>query len=162
MARNDNKKYLEEEFETYLISRDIPFAREVYIDENIGKKGLEKRRWKFDFVISPILIESDSDKLILDNSRSQILVEIQGGIYMRKSGHNTPDGITKHAEKENWASLLGHKIIKLTTIHFHERKSYIMDLLDVMSGHGDPDKLKMNYKKAVTKKRATKRRIKKK
>jgi len=144
----DKKSYLEDIFEHLLVSRDIPYAREVYVDD--------KRKWRYDFVIAPVLLPNNLSKFMLDNSVSQILVEIQGGIYMRKSGHNTPNGITNHAEKENWTSLLGHKIIKLTTIHFVERIDYIIDLLDTIEGKVDPDKLKMNYKKAA-KKRAKKK-----
>ncbi len=35
------------------------------------------------------------------------LIEIQGGIYMRKGGHNTGRGIARDCEKANLANLAG-------------------------------------------------------
>ena len=42
----------------------------------------------------------------------RVLIEIQGGIFMDKSGHNTGKGITRDINKVNLASLEGYKIFQ--------------------------------------------------
>ena len=46
--------------------------------------------------------------------RQRVAVEIQGGIWMRKGGHNTGRGISRDAEKLNEAQFLGWRIFQLT------------------------------------------------
>ena len=47
---------------------------------------------------------------------SRVVVECQGGIYI-KSGHTTPSGITRDAEKINYATLHGWHILVVTADH---------------------------------------------
>ena len=60
-----------------------------------------RRKWRFDFAWP-------SEMLAL---------EVEGGIYMDKSGHNTAAGITRDCEKYNEAALLGWKVIRVTSDH---------------------------------------------
>lgn len=60
-----------------------------------------KRKWRFDMAWPEI----------------KLAVEIEGGIHMAKSGHNTPAGITRDIEKGNEAALLGWTVIRVTGEH---------------------------------------------
>ena len=44
---------------------------------------------------------------------AKLLVEVQGGIWMDKSGHNTGYGLHRDYEKVNYASLNGWKILQV-------------------------------------------------
>ena len=57
-----------------------------------------KRRWRLDFAWV--------DK--------KIGVEVEGGIWLPRSGHNTGVGISRDVEKGNALTLLGLKLIRLT------------------------------------------------
>jgi len=57
-----------------------------------------KRKWRFDFAWPD----------------RRIAVEVQGGIYMAKSGHNTAAGITRDCEKGNEAVVLGWRVLSVT------------------------------------------------
>jgi len=46
---------------------------------------------------------------------SRTLLEIQGGTWMEKGGHNTGSGIRRDAEKTNFAQFAGYAIIQITT-----------------------------------------------
>lgn len=46
---------------------------------------------------------------------SRTLLEIQGGVWMAKGGHNTGQGIARDCEKANFAQYNGYAIILLTT-----------------------------------------------
>lgn len=81
---------LEEEFAFQLKTAGIPFEREV--------KFCPDRKFMADFMIG--------DKLI---------VEINGGTWMRKSGHNTGVGIQRDYEKANRAQLLGYVYLQFTS-----------------------------------------------
>jgi len=57
-----------------------------------------KRRWRLDFAWV--------DK--------KIGVEVEGGIWLPRSGHNTGVGISRDVEKGNSLTLLGWKLIRVT------------------------------------------------
>lgn len=122
------KSGLEDKFAMILIANSIPYEREVYIHN--------KRKWRFDFALNPDLIQVKKRKMI--NPRTKhILIEIQGGIYSR-GRHNRASGMTADCEKENYANLMGHCLLKFTTNHFRDLK-YIMEFI-------------LLYKKNLTKK----------
>ncbi len=58
------------------------------------------RKWRFDFAIM-----RDGVKLA---------VEVEGGLFMRHSGHNTAKGIMRDMEKANAASSLGWVLMRFT------------------------------------------------
>lgn len=60
-----------------------------------------RRKWRFDFAWPG----------------EMLALEVEGGIYMDKSGHNTAAGITRDCEKYNEAVLLGWKVIRVTSDH---------------------------------------------
>ncbi len=82
-----------------------------WLDENIGMwcrlQGLtllkehrvvEGRRWRFDYYMPEI----------------KTAIEYEGGIYMRRGGHNTAAGIHRDIEKYEAAQNQGIKVIRLT------------------------------------------------
>lgn len=72
----------------------LPYAREY--------RAIAGRRFRFDFVIG----EPDKDRL---------LVEVQGGIWMRgKSGHSSGRGLARDYEKYNLAVLQGWRVLLMT------------------------------------------------
>lgn len=69
---------------------EIKFEQEV--------KVIPYRLFRFDFAITG----------------TKYLIEIQGGIWMNKSGHNTGGGISRDVEKNNLAELLGYHVLFFT------------------------------------------------
>jgi hypothetical protein len=71
-------------------------------------KFCEDRQWRSDFVwlLPP-------DRLPLKG----VILEVEGGIFMKKSGHNTGVAITRDIEKGNEAALLGYLVIRSTKYH---------------------------------------------
>ncbi len=45
---------------------------------------------------------------------AKLIVEINGGVWMQKSGHNTAKGIQRDYEKSNEAQLLGYTYLQYT------------------------------------------------
>ena len=82
---------LEDKLEFQLKSAKITgFTREY--------KFHSKRRWRLDFAW-------------IDQ---KIGVEVEGGIWLPRSGHNTGVGISRDVEKGNALTLLGWKLIRVT------------------------------------------------
>ena len=82
---------LEDKLEFQLKSAKITgFTREY--------KFHSKRRWRLDFAW-------------IDQ---KIGVEVEGGIWLPRSGHNTGVGISRDVEKGNSLTLLGWKLIRVT------------------------------------------------
>ena len=63
-----------------------------------------KRKWRFDFAWP----------------EQRVALEVQGGIHMAKSGHNTAAGITRDCEKANEAVVLGWKVLSVTADQIHD------------------------------------------
>ena len=57
----------------------------------------------------------DGRKFVWDFQVDNILIEIQGGIFMAKGGHNTGKGISRDYEKANLATLHGFKTLFFTS-----------------------------------------------
>jgi very-short-patch-repair endonuclease len=60
--------------------------------------AIPERRYRFDFRLDG----------------TNILVEVQGGVWMNKAGHNTGAGITRDCEKFSLAVANGYKVMPLT------------------------------------------------
>jgi hypothetical protein len=58
------------------------------------------RKYRFDFAISP--------------NGLKIALEYEGGLFMKRGGHNSPAGIHRDIEKYERAQALGWKIIRVT------------------------------------------------
>lgn len=54
-----------------------------------------RRKWRFDFAFH----------------RQKVAIEIQGGIFMRRGGHNTGMALRREHEKRNAAAVLGWRIL---------------------------------------------------
>jgi hypothetical protein len=82
-------------FAAELANNGIQFEREY--------KPIPKCRLAYDFFIGTL-------------KRSlPLLVELQGGIWMRKGGHNTGRGIKRDTEKLNLATLNEYAVMQFTT-----------------------------------------------
>ena len=55
------------------------------------------RKWKFDFAYIDI----------------KCAIEFEGGIWLKKSGHNTGTGIARDIDKYNAAALMGWKVFRI-------------------------------------------------
>lgn len=80
----------EEEFALQLQADGIYFEREYY--------AIKNRKFRWDFFIA-----------------NRLLVEIQGGIWVPHSGHNTGRAITRDCNKLNLATLAGYDVMSFTT-----------------------------------------------
>lgn len=67
----------------------IPYEREV--------KFCPARRWRMDFIVG------------------NLAVEIDGGLWMKKGGHNTAKGIMRDMEKANAAQEMGFVVLRFST-----------------------------------------------
>jgi very-short-patch-repair endonuclease len=81
---------LEESFALQLKTSGIEFEREFRFDR--------VRKWRVDFRILETFL----------------LIEINGGTWMEKSGHSTAKGIQRDYEKSNAAQLLGYVYLQFT------------------------------------------------
>jgi hypothetical protein len=86
---------LEETFALQLRSNFIVFEREY--------KFYPSRNWRVDFLI-----------LEYTGKPTNILVDMNGGTWMSKSGHNTGNGIARDYEKSNAAQLMGFIYLQFT------------------------------------------------
>ena len=78
----------------------------------------QKKRYRYDF--------------IWDAER--VLIEIQGGLYMAKSGHNTGKGITRDINKVNLATLEGYKIFQCPgQIKIREMRAFVGMVLGMIA-----------------------------
>jgi very-short-patch-repair endonuclease len=79
---------LEETFALHLRAHNLAhmFERELRFHP--------ERKWRFDFA----------------NQHKKIAIELQGGIFGKKSGHNTGVGIRNDMEKNNEAQRLGWRV----------------------------------------------------
>ena len=76
-------------FASELISNDILFEREY--------RAIPGRKFLFDFRIG------------------RLLIDLQGGIWMKKGAHNTGKAIQRDCEKLNLAVLEGYDVMHFTT-----------------------------------------------
>ena len=76
-------------FAFHLDANDIQFEREY--------QAIKGRKYLFDFRLG------------------NLLIEIQGGIWMRRGAHNTGKAITRDCEKLNLATLAGYDVMHFTT-----------------------------------------------
>lgn len=62
----------------------------------------QERGWRFDFFISA----------------HKIAIEFEGGVFLQKSGHNTPKSYTKDTDKYNKAAALGIRVVRITALNY--------------------------------------------
>jgi very-short-patch-repair endonuclease len=67
------------------------------------------RKWRFDFAIPAYMIA----------------VEYEGGIYLQRSGHNTPKHYTKDTEKYNRAQAEGWRVIRVTNMNYKQITEFL-------------------------------------
>ena len=90
-----NKSELEDTFRFQLKAARLPNAMEQV-------RLIPKRRFKHDFFFE---------------APYNLAVEIQGGIWMKKGGHNTGQGIKKDCEKHTLTTLAGYWSMAFTGDH---------------------------------------------
>lgn len=100
----------------------------IWIEQNLQEWAIENgagvsyeyrfhmvRKWRFDFAVF--------------KQPHKIAVEFEGGIFLKKSGHNTAIHYTKDVEKYNAATLLDWKVLRYTALNY---KNVIRDLNEVI------------------------------
>jgi very-short-patch-repair endonuclease len=87
-----SKTELEETMALHIRANDLPEPVREY-------RFHPKRLWRFDFAWPAV----------------KLALEVEGGIYMKKSGHNTAAGITRDCFKGNEALCLGWRVIRVTS-----------------------------------------------
>lgn len=87
---------------------EVDFAQiwvATYPDLNLHTEyKFSRRRFRFDFCCP----------------ESKVAIELQGGIWQAKSGHNTGQGIASDYEKLNLAQSLGWQVYLLTADTYHQ------------------------------------------
>lgn len=73
-----------------------------------------KRKWRFDFAF---IVKGSKGS----NNDIKIAVEIEGGLYMPKSGHTNIKGFVSNCDKFNQAQAMGWKVFRFTEKHLRER-----------------------------------------
>ena len=83
---------VEDDLEQQFLASDLPgFVREY--------KAIKGRRFKWDFAFL----------------EQRLLIEVQGGVFMRRGGHTSGVGVTRDCEKHNLAYLAGWGDLLVTT-----------------------------------------------
>ena len=82
------KSKAEELLASQLDSIKISYKREV--------KFHPTRKWRADFIIG------------------KLMVEVEGGLWLKKGGHNTAKGIMRDMEKSNAAQAMGYVLLRFT------------------------------------------------
>ena len=88
------KKGLEETMRLLIAASHLPTPRQQY-------KAIPGRRYSWDFAWP----------------EAKILLEVQGGTWMSKGGHNTGSGINRDNEKANLANIAGWCCLAVTKDH---------------------------------------------
>lgn len=81
------------------LAAQLDAAKILYTREYVAIEG---RRFRWDFWIH------------VPGTKSDILAEVQGGIWMGRGGHNTGTGITKDVEKQNLAAISEYRTMAFT------------------------------------------------
>lgn len=102
--KKSKKSHLEERMALYIEAHKLPRpVRQLrFAKEALG------RQWMFDFAWPD----------------RGIALEIDGGTFMAKGGHNTGLGIMKDAEKANAAALLGWRVFRVTDLMFRHGEAF--------------------------------------
>ena len=99
-----SKSYLERITDALILEARLPLPITEY-------RFCEERGWKSDYVwLNPGWTQAN------DAIRGVIL-EIEGGVFMKKSRHTSGKGFTADCEKYNEATLLGFKVLRVTKYH---------------------------------------------
>lgn len=93
-----------------LLEAKIPFHRQV--------KPIPNRRFAFDFQC--FNKPEDAKQVYMPTT---VLVEIQGGVHMKRGGHSTGRGITRDAEKASLAAVAGYRLVVATTEHVRDGRA---------------------------------------
>ncbi len=97
------------QFEYYLATIALNYNLEI--EKEFKFDTLEGRRYRFDYCFPSI----------------RLAVEIDGGVWMDKSGHSSGEGITKDIEKLNLAVLNRYVVLRFT---YQQSTSYIKNVLE--------------------------------
>lgn len=84
------------------LAQQMRFAKIPYTAQF---RAIPGRRYRYDFLIGE------------DPKCADLLVEVQGGIFMAKSAHNTGTGITRDMTKLNLAVLNGYRVLQVSPEH---------------------------------------------
>lgn len=96
-----SSSYLERITESLIVEAHLPTPIREF-------RFTEERRWRCDFVwmLPP-------ERLPLKG----VILEIEGGIWLKKSGHSSGAGVSRDIEKYNEAALMGFIVLRATKYH---------------------------------------------
>lgn len=89
-----SKSYLELITEALIKEEGLPDPTREY-------RFTEERRWRCDYVWLP----------------QKVILEVEGGTWMKKGGHTSGIGFQNNCEKYNEAALMGFMILRVTRKH---------------------------------------------
>jgi len=88
MRKSEGEEYLYGQIQLYR----LPLPEREY-------RFAAPRKFRFDFAYVP----------------QKLAIEVEGGIWMKKGGHNTAKGIQRDMEKQNLAVKHGWRVLRFTT-----------------------------------------------
>lgn len=94
--------------------------KEANIHHKRQVKCIPGRRFAFDFLCDATYL---TEVMITSTPRPPVLVEVQGGVHMKRGGHSTGTGITRDAEKASLAAVYGYRLIVATTEHVRDGRA---------------------------------------
>ena len=87
------------------LARQFDEAKVQYEREYVALAD-QGRKFRWDFYVQP-----------------NLLIEVNGGIWLRRGGHSSPWGISRDYEKLNLATVAGYKSLLLTADHIKSGKA---------------------------------------
>ncbi len=113
LAKRSPKEHLEMSFlrHWHLLFAQLPGPVRQYV-------FCPGRKWAFDFA--------------WPDENIKLAVEIQGGAYMQRSGHNTASGQTKDYEKWRMAARLGWRVLPFSTVDMKHAADVVQEVAEIL------------------------------
>jgi len=100
-------------------------ALEDLLAEQLTREGIEFER-EYKFPCEDMSGKRHTYRVDFALPSLRIFVEVQGGIYMRRSGHNSPAGLKRDYNKCNLAQLAGWRYLQFTADDVNDGKAVDM------------------------------------
>ena len=102
-----------------------PSPLEDLLAEQLRVEGIEFDR-EYKFPCEDMAGKHHNYRMDFALPQLRIFVEVQGGIYMRRSGHNSPAGLKRDYNKCNLAQLAGWRYLQFTADDVQDGKAVDM------------------------------------
>ena len=100
-------------------------ALEDLLAEQLTREGIEFER-EYKFPCEDMSGKRHTYRVDFALPSLRIFVEVQGGIYMRRSGHNSPAGLKRDYNKCNLSQLHGWRYLQFTADDVNDGKAVDM------------------------------------